>query len=379
MSQQNTRLQVLLVEDHPDDLRQFERDFPGVFFSCGVEADIHPCQDFEVAFTRTSSPVFRYDLIVSDTYSGPHKNRDAHVVLQMIAKYRGSRFCPLVIYSNGVMPPDLREGPFVVWASKSKSGDIERAIKQLLDTNIPQLARQLHDDLERTAGSYLWSFLEANWGRLNDPSPLSAGVLERMVRRRAATQLSDIDPASGTAGFAERQAPEYYVYPAFEQPSFNLGDLLRSRQDVADWRVILTPHCHLFKQQGQDKPKADYALLVKLIRAEEVLGEKLGRAKVEAAPKRKKTLGLWARSPSQTARPPEGRHWYVPGFLDIPHSFCDFLQVASVPYETLENDFQRIATLTSPYAEALQSCFAGFYASVGIPTMQTESIESLLT
>ena len=163
-----------------------------------------------------------------------------------------------------------------------------------------------------------------------------------------------------------------------EQTYFNLGDVLRSKHDATDWRVILTPHCHLFKQDNQEKPRADHVLLVKAVKAEDVLGEKLVNAKTQAKPAQQKQLGLWARSPAQTGGKPEGRHWYLPGFLDIPHSFCDFLQLDSVPYETLVKDFQLIATLTSPYAEALQSCFADFYASVGIPTMQTESIENLL-
>jgi CheY-like chemotaxis protein len=376
MNQQNTRLQVLLVEDEPEELMQYVRDFPEVFRSRGIEAKIHPCEDFDDAFERTSN--HRYDLIVSDTYKGPHGDRDARV-LRMVDNYRGTRFCPLVIYSSGVKPPDLQEGAFVLWADKAKSGDIERAMNKLLDTNIPQLARQLHDDLDRTAGSYLWDFLEKQWQQLNEPSLLGARVLERMVRRRAAIQIGDVDPLSGTAGVAKRHAPEYYVYPAFEPSCFNLGDVLRSKQDSTDWRVILTPHCHLLKQSDQEKPRADHVLLVKAVKAEVVLGGKLDNARMlEDLTKKQKKLGRWAQSPAQTERRPEGRHWYLPSFLDIPHSFCDFMQVESISCEKVETDFERIATLISPYAEAMQSCFIGFYASVGLPDIQIESIMSLL-
>ncbi len=87
---------------------------------------------------------------------------------------------------------ELTETAFVVWADKSTSNDIERAICQLLDTNIPQLARKLHDELERVAGSYLWGFLEEKWEQLNTPSSLDIAVLERMIRHRAAIQIGDI-------------------------------------------------------------------------------------------------------------------------------------------------------------------------------------------
>lgn len=377
MSNGTIRLQVLLVEDEPEDLRQYERDFGSIFSSYQVEADIHPCSNFDEAFDLTSNPLYRYDLIVSDTYKGPTQNRDAQVMI-MVDHYRGTRFCPLVVYSSGVKPDELTETAFIVWADKGKSGDIERAISQLLATNIPQLARKLHDELERVAGSYLWSFLEEKWAQLNADSSMADEVIERMVRRRAAIQIGDTPSDSGTSGLLERHAPEYYVYPAFEQTHFNLGDVLRAKRNRTDWRVILTPHCHLLQQPSQNEPRADHMLLVKAIKAELVLGEKLDNAKTQNVGNKNKKLKGWSKSPAQTDRKPEGRHWYLPGFLDIPHSFCDFLQIESVPYKNVTTDFERIATLTQPYAEALQSCFTGFYASVGIPDCSTVSIKSML-
>ena len=158
MSNGTTRLQVLLVEDELDDLKQYERDFPNVFSAYHVEADIHPCSNFDEAFALMSNPLYRYDLIISDTYRGPTQNRDAQV-MRMVKDYRGTRLCPLVVYSSGVKPPDLQETAFVVWADKGRRGDIERAINQLLGTNIPQIARKLHNDLERSADRIFGIFL----------------------------------------------------------------------------------------------------------------------------------------------------------------------------------------------------------------------------
>ena len=72
---------------------------------------------------------------------------------------------------------------------------------------------------------------------------------------------------------------------------FNLGDILRSKQDGTDWRVILTPHCHLLKQTNHDKPRADHVLLVKAVKAEVVLGEKLDTTKNKADIKQAKETG----------------------------------------------------------------------------------------
>ena len=116
------KAEVLLVEDEPVDLEHYRHDFPLVFRERGLDVETHPCQTFDEAFEHASSPLFRFDLIISDTYRGHARDRDAQV-LRMVRHYRGNRFCPPVVYSSGVKPPDSQEGPFTVWADQAKSGD----------------------------------------------------------------------------------------------------------------------------------------------------------------------------------------------------------------------------------------------------------------
>jgi hypothetical protein len=129
---------------------------------------------------------------------------------------------------------------------------------------------------------------------------------------------------------------------------------------------------------GKQRPSADYVLTVKTVKATEILGEKLANVKVVEKAVQHKKLGQWTRSPAQTDRQPEGRHWYLPAFLDIPHLYCDLLQMESIPYAQVGKDFDAIATLVAPYAEALQACFVGFFGSVGIPDLNVASVEDLL-
>ena len=42
--------------------------------------------------------------------------------------------------------------------NKTEAGNIELTIRQMLDTGIPQLARTIHDEIDRTAGGFLWDF-----------------------------------------------------------------------------------------------------------------------------------------------------------------------------------------------------------------------------
>jgi len=111
MSESTVKLEVLLVDDDREDLRQFQRDFPSVFEDKGVAVTLHACEDFDRARDLASDPSRRFDLIVSDTYRGHPKNGDAEV-LRMVRGYRGNRFCPLVVYSSGTQPPDFPASDF---------------------------------------------------------------------------------------------------------------------------------------------------------------------------------------------------------------------------------------------------------------------------
>jgi hypothetical protein len=97
-------------------------------------------------------------------------------------------------------------------------------------------------------------------------------------------------------------------------------------------------------------------------------------------PKRGQSLARVTRSPIRhnDARKPEDRYWYLPAFLEIPHLYCDFLQVDSVPYAELVRDFESIAVLTPPFAESLQACWTAFDAAVGLPAFAAGSVESVI-
>ena len=157
-----------------------------------------------------------------------------------------------------------------------------------------------------------------------------------------------------------------------------MGDVLQSTAKGADWRVVLTPHCHLFRQAGQEKPRADHVLLAKAVLAKDVLGEKIPSTKGQAKERQMKTAAGWARSPAKTDRKPDGRHWYLPGFLTslIPFATSCNLRASLTRHSLVA--LSELATLLPPYAEAMQSCFTGFYAAVGIPNTRPESIRGIL-
>lgn len=368
-------LNVLLVDDDPQTLEQLIRDLPSLFEDKDINVNIDSKDSFDEAMEATINPHVRYDLVISDTYKGDFKEMNA-AVTNMVTKYREGKFCPIVVYSSGPRPDSLACSAFVSWADKSTSDGLENTIKEVLDLGIPQTARKLHDELDETAGDFLWSFLEKNWEQLDIDSGINADVINRLIRRRAALIMSDLTPGKYSA-INNKYGLDYYIYPALEQDYFSLGDIVKSKENQ-QMRVILTPHCHLYIQPNQATPKAEFILTVKTMPAKDVLGEKLQTTKTMSETKQNKKLNTWSRSPAGTEKTPEGRHWYLPKFLEIPHLYCDFLQVESLSFDELSDSYERVATLLPPYAEALQECFSSFYGSVGIPDIEPKSIIDIL-
>jgi len=369
-------LNVLLVEDDLVYLKQLERDLPDLFQEYGIEVKLHPISDFDEALSLVKCSHVRFDLVISDTYKGAHKDRNA-AVMKTVAEYRSRKFCPLIVCSSGERPPNFESTTIVQWVDKTLDSDLNDAIVLILNTGIPQIAKQLHDELDSSAGNYLWDFLEKNWLALNEKSPLSKEQLARLVRRRIATKISDLKPDE-YAALNNRHGLEYYIYPALQHDYFSLGDIVQNKEEPSDIRVILTPHCHLIMQNGADAPRAEFVLTIKAMPANDVLGTKIDNVKANELTVKLKKLRKWANSPAQTERKPEGRHWYLPQFLKIPHLFCDFLQVNSIEYKKLKDEYTTLATLSPPYAEAMQECFSSFYGSVGIPNIEPNSILDLL-
>jgi hypothetical protein len=369
------KLQVLLVEDDPEYMALLKRSLPEVFNQRQLEATLHEAATFEVANTMIDDPSRRFDLILSDTFRGEHKYHDV-AVMAMIAKYKAGRFSPLVVFSASPRPQELTLQPFVMWADKAEPKGIDTAIGKMLDTGVPQIARTLHDELDKLAGTYLWGFLDANWDRLVAGQLIDRDSLERLIRRRAALQLAEITyTPGGWQHLTEVNGHEVYVYPPVNQVRYSLGEVIRKRTDSNDIRVILTPHCYLNILGEQTVPRADFVVTVKTRPVASVLGEKLNNARTAGQDTLLKKIQTWINPPShEQVGKPEGRYWYLPKFLDIPHLYCDFLQLESLPYAQLEADYEELAVLTPPFAESLQACYGAFHGSVGIPPIKPASV-----
>lgn len=360
---------MLLVEDDEENLRLLLDLLPKEIGGFSIRWD--PCNNFEEAIERVEA--VRYDLIVTDVYkdrAGRNKGsiREDERAPGIVNMIRARRFCPIVIFSDGSVPQGVELGPFVRFADKSGGdADIVARIEEILSTGIPKIAKLLHDELDRSAGSYLWEFLESHWEELESARLAQGDTLERLIRRRAGIQIGRLGGDAQEVDSIE--GGEFYIYPPISGSSLRMGEVIRNGEE---FRVILTPHCHLTTQPGDDQPRADFVLTVKTVDARSLFERTpLKKGKEKDGDMRKRL-----QSPAILGRP-SGRYWFLPGFLGMADRYCDFLQVESISLADLPNVYQRFAVLDAPFAEALQSCFAAFYSAVGIPRLRAERFDHL--
>jgi len=382
MSDDNVHLHVLLVEDDKENLELFMKTLPETLSGCHLHYD--PCGDIDHVSERLEWQ--RYDLILTDIYKdrGEHSanlKSDAKAG-DIVKAIRERRFCPIVAFTDGSFPESLKDqaSPFLKLAGKSSGNDeIEKAMKELLATGIPQAARKLHDELDESAGPrFLWSFLEDNWQNLEEKGLNSAGILERLIRRRASVQLGRLDPSGEGVTEVQNVVPgDYYIMPPLSE-TYRLGHILRAKDDQS-LSVLLTPHCYLQVQPKAQTPRADHVLLIRAVSCKGIWDRDLAKdPRRPSEPKRQEMLRKVIQSPAQIGKP-EGRYWFLPGFLEIQDSYCDFLQVQSVQHDTLDSEYEALAVLDTPFAEAFQACFTSFYSSVGLPSLEVQHLMHLIS
>jgi CheY-like chemotaxis protein len=370
-------IDILLVEDDPESLKQLIESLPRALGGHKINWD--PCGSFEEAVQRVASR--RYDLVATDIYRDRRDGQKGIEVADekardIIAEIRSRRFCPVLAFTDGSAPQSFHEGPFIRLADKSQGNrDIVAKLEELLSTGVPAIARSLHDELDRATGSYLWDFLETKWAELRDAGFGNRETLERIVRRRASIQLGRLDPAAEQAReLGSVEGAEFYICPPISPAELRLGEILRGK-GTEEFRVVLTPHCHLVVQTGATSPRADFVLTVKTIPARTLLGAhplQGGTPEVKL-----RSLRRRIQSPAELGQP-SGRYWFLPRFLEMPDQYCDFLQAESLEFGLVERGFDRVAVLDTPFAEALQSCFTGFYSAVGLPSLVPEKFQHLL-
>ena len=69
------------------------------------------------------------------------------------------------------------------------------------------------------------------------------------------------------------------------------------------------------------------------------------------------------------------RYFHLPAFRDVPNLLVDFDQVTSLPYDEVNNlEWERVATIDSPFCEALLQHFGHGAARIGVEDLPVDHL-----
>jgi CheY-like chemotaxis protein len=350
---------VLVIDDNPKMTADAERELHDAFDNDpALEIAIAVENSFEIGLKRVKDGAC--DIVVLDL----RRDRAEGVVedvdrgRRVYHDIREVRFIPVIFWT--ALPQnvqDLKAPPLVDVFSKDELDKVPDAIRAAISSGAAQAMADIEDRVASVMRRHLWTELAPHWdeyGAGSGPEELAHLLIARVAHALQGQPLPELTD----------RPSHCYLYPPVAE-RYRPGDLLRLTRNGADeWFVILTPACDL-----EHDGKADFVLL--------------GRASLLTA--HQKYLG-WEANLSNgkwnelneilTGKVP--RYHFLPEFRTIPDLILDLENTQSIPIGDLGN-FDRVASLVSPYCDALLIKHSQFRGRVGTPVLNSGDVKDRLS
>lgn len=351
---------VLIIEDNSELAADAQREISDAFEqNVEIDVDVQFETDFDAGFTRVRDG--QSDVVVLDVRRDAPNPTSAdetagHAVFRDI---REARFAPVIFWT--ALPDKVEQEVMLPLVAVVKKDDTDK-LPAAVEAAIASRALDTITDIEKHVASvlkkHMWTELGPHWAEYTDgvdPATVAQVLISRLARI-----LDEDREHSFTAHPSHR-----YVYP----PASGMrapGDVVR--EGSREWWVVLTPACD-FEQK-----KFEFVLLAHagpLETHQKYLGWTRAKAKGNTA------KGEWNELRKDVLMATQGRYHYLPAFRDIPDLVIDLENVRSVTVDVLEA-MEPIASLVSPFSEALLVQHSHFRGRIGVPDLDADLIKERL-
>lgn len=329
-----------------------------------------PCTNFSEATKRLKEE--KFDLVILDLKNDAANEQEVLAGETVFSELKECRFLPVIFHTGYPQKVSDLASPYVKVVTRGDDWKALRAtIKEVLDTKLPKLIRHIEEEQRK----FMWESAGKIWAEdMNKDSPSDLAYL--LARRLANTLSGDVvrsfleaDEAGGVPKTDKIHAVEVYVYPPLSK-HFLFGDVFKKRIDGStEYFIALTPSC----DHAQDK--VEFVLLAKCkylagtdagknAKASLVAGGEVSGAATEK-------LTKFIRDNSS----PADRYKYLPGTSFIPDLLVDLQDIMTVTLAALNpgvEGYERVASLDSPFAEALQAKMTRYLGRIGTPDIDPD-------
>lgn len=349
------------VKDLLDGDEQLEQRHGGV--------EVSSFSDFDAALDDVAGR--GADLIILDVVRGGAGVGPADVDTvgrDAFQRIRSTCFVPVLFYTgyDAQVQDIARELPLIRVVAKGESVDrLVGEVRAVFDHGLPALTHALNDHLREVEREYMWEFVAREWDRyreLDDPAGLAHLLVRRLAMSLSVERVSELAEALGApAGeVGEGVHPmRFYVMPPLPGARARAGDIRLGVIDgVNSHWIVLTPSCDFARRDPETVLRARC----------ELLSAQKEHIEYMVDQSRDKTDRLRDLIRNRGSGRQADRFHYLPAALDVPDLLTDLCRLKTVPWADF-SALQRIASLDTPYAEALLAQFARYVGRLGTPDL----------
>lgn len=368
-------LNILHIDDE-DDVLQMVHDVINGETVGGKELFVKDSCGFEVGMKKLQEN--EYDLIILDLCIGKAamaSDKIGEVIFQQIKK---RAFIPVVFFTG--LPEYVRhlESNIVRVAAKGEGYDsLFAEIERIIKTGVIDIKNDVNDIIREGLRSYFWDFVQPNGDVIGQIQHDQISLKYLLLRRLGRMLSSEIVRASAEdplIGKDYSHPMEFYIYPPVDG-EYECGDIIKSRA-TGEISVLLTPSCDFIVRKGGLR-NAEKILVAHTTKFKDTfqykrmleLREKKDRLTKEGKELPKEEAGQLVKLPErlkQMMKPNANeRFFFLPQTPFLEAVFIDFQHKSSITYDQLESEFDVIATLDDPIAQAVLSSYSRYFSRVG--------------
>ncbi len=354
------KVRVLIIEDKADLAADAKREIEDAFEESNeIEVEVSIETDFDKGFARVRER--ESDVVVLDVRRDASESvtEDDTAGQAVYRDIKEACFAPVVFWT--ALPEKVNHeqmSPLVTVVTKEETVKLPAAIQAAVASGALTTISDIEQHAADVLRKHMWTELAPNWAEYTGDTD-SAGITQVLLSRLARILDEDRDQK-----FTTHPSHRYVYPPASDRRS--PGDVLRATDQT--WWVVLTPACDF------EQDKVDYVLLAKASPLAE--HPKYQRwASANAGSNNEKDR--WKSLDQDVLRATHGRFHFLPAFREIPDLVIDLENVRAVEVDALDH-FAWVASLVSPFAEALLVQHSHVRGRIGVPDLDSERVKQRL-
>lgn len=374
-------VKILHIDDENDVLEKASKIITGtkirahrlvVQDSCGFEEGLKKLETNE------------YDLVVLDLCVGKATEVSDKIGMTIFDQIKLRAFIPIVFFTG--LPDYVRdlESDIVRIAGKGDGYDaLFYQIDRILETGFIELKADVNVVIKEGVRSFFWDFVHPNRTAIDLLKKDDISLKYLLLRRLGKTLSNELtrsvveDPKFSK----ELSHPmEYYIYPPVNG-EYETCDIVRHKKS-GDLSVIFTPSCDLVLRSSGTR-KAEKVLLVHALNFKSVApyreyeAMKQSHAQLEKEKKAisKEDIGKLKNKRNDLVKlmgTENERYFFLPQTPFLDASLIDFQHKVTVSYHELDGNYETVASLDDPIAQAIIAKYTRYYSRIGYRDLDRE-------